>query len=330
VATERGASSPTAAVSQALVTRAEAAVSTLLGDAVVEATVIPRGYGHDNLRVTLASGREAVVKFPYWPRPEKFARVEATLARLRETGLPCPDILAADVAGNRGEPSVILSWLPGEPLSEIWPALADDERHEIGREIGEWMARLHAVRVPGVSQGDLLLRDLDLRVGRARESGLIPDRLLDAAWAIVEPVAVSRIGEVAAIVHGDLYLDNVIVAGKPGARRLAGVIDFDRVMPDDPASEFVKIRWLVFKRCPELIEPILTGYLRAGGDPDAASPVSRRALACQLLEAIASVVYFTNRAQTPHAAANDLEMAADAWRRLTLLLEGEPVTADRA
>ena len=306
-----------------LIGRAEVAVSSLLGDTIVEAEPITRGFVHDNVRVVLVSGREAIVKFPYWPRPDKFARIQIMFERMRAAGVGCPDVLAADITGERGEPCLILSWLPGETLSDAWPTLSDDEQQAIGHDIGEWAARLHAIRFPDVSRGELLRLDLDRRLGLAREAGLIPEALLDDSRAIIEPVAVEGTDVPAAAIHGDLYLDNIVISGEPGSRRMAGVIDFDRVMPEDPTREFVKFRWWVFERYPELIDPLLTGYLRAGGDPDAASPVSRRSHALQLLETIGGYVYFTGRASGDHSHPTDTVMAADMRRRFSLLVGGE-------
>lgn len=307
----------------ALIARAELAVCRLLDDVVIEAKPIARGFVHDNVHVVLASGHEAVVKFPYVPRSERMARKRMMFECLRAAGVGCPDVLAADIEGETGEPCLILSWLPGETLSDAWPTLSEDEQQAIGREIGEWTARLHAIRFPDIAQGELLQRDLERRLRLARESGLISEPLLERSRTIITPVAADRIAEPARAIHADLYLDNVIISGDPGARRMAGVIDYDRVMPEDPVREFVKFRWWVFEKFPELIEPLLTGYLRAGGDPDAASPVSRRAHALQLLETIGGLVYFTTRAGTPHGQPNDLVMAADMRRRFDLLIGGE-------
>ncbi len=253
-------------------------------------------------------------------------RMQMMFDRLREAGVGCPEVLATDVAGEYGEPCLILSWLPGETLSDAWASLTDDEQQSIGHDIGEWSARLHAIQFPDIRQGDLLQRDLERRLGLAREAGLIPEPLLDTARSIIEPVAASRMAEPAVATHSDLYLDNVIIDGDPGSRRMAGVIDFDRTMPEDPTREFVKFRWWIFEKYPELIEPLLTGYLRAGGDPDAASPVSRRSHALQLLETISGLVYFTARASTPHGTPNDVAMAADMRRRFNLLIDGEPAS----
>jgi aminoglycoside phosphotransferase (APT) family kinase protein len=306
-----------------MIERAGIAVARLLDDVVVEAQPIERGFVHDNIRVRLASGREALVKFPYWPRVDRTDRMLRMFEHLRAAGIGCPDVLAADIPGAHGEPCLILSWLPGEMLSDAWPTLTRDERQDIGRELGEWTARLHAVEIPGLSQGELLQRDLDRRLRLAREADLIPEPLLDLSRSIVEEVAVSRLSVSARAVHGDLYLDNVIITGEPGARRMAGVIDYDRLMPEDPARDFVKFRWWIFERYPDLIDPLLTGYLRAGGDPDAASPVSRRSHALQLLETIAGYVYFTGRAGALHGHPTDGVMAADIHRRFKLLIGGE-------
>jgi aminoglycoside phosphotransferase (APT) family kinase protein len=306
-----------------LIARAEAAVARLLHDRVVDARPIARGYVHDNIQVRLASGRDLVVKFPYLPRVERFERMRTMLARIRAAGLACPEIVADDMPGQHGEPCMILSWVPGETLSDIWPVLTVDERYAIGHDLGEWTARLHAIRFDDVTQGELLQRDLDRRLRFARESGLFTERELTFAQDTIGAVANARSDVPAVTVHGDLYLDNVIVSGQPGSRRMAGVIDFERTMPEDPAREFVKFRWWIYEKYPDIEAPLLAGYLAAGGGPELADPDSPRARALQLLETIAGVVYFTGRAASPQAHPNDLPMVADMRRRFDLLAAGE-------
>jgi aminoglycoside phosphotransferase (APT) family kinase protein len=306
----------------ALIARAETAVARLLHDRVIDARPIARGFVHDNIQVRLASGRDLVVKFPYLPRVERFERMRTMLERIQAAGLACPEIVAGDMPGQHGEPCMILSWVPGEALSDIWPDLTDDERRAIGRDLGDWTARLHAIQFDDISQGELLQRDLDRRLRLARESGLFTERELTFAQDMIGAVASARLDVPAVAVHGDLYLDNVIVSGPPGSRRMAGVIDFERTMPEDPAREFVKFRWWIYERYPDIEAPLLTGYLAAGGDPDVTDFDSPRSRALQLIETIAGVVYFTGRADSPHAHPNDLPMAADMRRRFDLLVAG--------
>lgn len=252
-----------------------------------------------------------MVKFPRWPRPEKQRHVTTMLERLRRHDIPAPDVLAEDVEAREvPEPVLILSYLPGEALSDVYETLTGDERRVIGQELGELLARIHAVEISERRQGDLALVELERRVRRARESGLIPDEQVEMAAAIVEGVAATRRDEPARAIHGDIYPDNLIVEGTPGQRHLAGLIDFDHVDHDDPARDFVKLRWWLFEPLPDLVDPVLSGYLRAGGDPDAASPVSHRFLAASLLETMAGIVYFTER-----NSPNDASMAADFRHR---------------
>ncbi len=324
VDSERYSTSRISSQEQSLAQRAKRAVAGLLNDRVVDASPIARGYVHDNVHVRLASGREAIVKFPYVPSLDRFNQIRSMLDRLHEAGISCPEILASDFTGDRAtEPCMILSWLPGTTLSDVWETLTPDEQQQIGRDIGEWLAQLHAVRIDGVSQGRLLHRDLERRLRLAAETGLFTNRLLDRSREIIYRVAESRTDEPAVAVHGDVYLDNIIVDGEPGSRRLTGVIDFDRIRAEDPGRDFVKLRWWVFERYPELADPVLTGYLQSGGDADAASPVSYRSHALQLIETISGLLYFTARSVTPHRHDNDVIMADDMRRRFDLLIDGE-------
>lgn len=296
--------------------RATVAVERLLDDSVLTARLIRRGFGHANVHVRLASGTQAIVKFPRWSRPDKHRHAIAMLERLRTHGVRLPAVLAEDLErGIAPEPVVILSYLPGEALSDVYPTLSFHEREKVGSELGELRAIIHAVRIPDLCQGSLSLTELERRTRRARESGLISKDQVKLAAAIVEEVASARMEQPACVIHGDVYPDNIIVARSPGERHLAGLIDFDHVDHDDPARDFVKLRWWVFEPLSDLVDPILSGYLRAGGDPDAASPASHRFMAAALLETMAGIIYFTER-NNPH----DNHMAVDFRRRFEHLI----------
>lgn len=299
-----------------LESRAAEAVERLLGDRVVACHRLDRGFTNANVQVRLESGAEALVKFPQWPRPEKQRHVTAMLEHLRQHGIPAPTVLAEDVAAQVSrEPVVILSFIPGDTLSDVYSGLSASERERIGVRLGELLARMHAVEVSGRHQGELALAELRRRVQRAKETRLIPDEQVEIAAALVEGVARMRMGEPARVIHGDIYPDNIIVARPPGERELIGLIDFDHVDHDDPVRDFVKLRWWVFEPLPDLVDPVLSGYLRAGGDPDAASPVSHRFMAASLLETMAGIPYFMAR-NTSH----DDQMAADFRRRFERLI----------
>ena len=299
-----------------LESRAAQAVECLLSDRIVACNLLDRGFTHANVQVQLESGAEALVKFPQWPRPEKQRHVTAMLEHLRQHGIPTPTVLAEDVEAQVSrEPVVILSFIPGDTLSDVYSGLSASERERIGVQLGGLLARMHAVEISDRYQGELALAELQRRVQRAKETRLILDDQVELAAAFVEGVARMRMGEPARVIHGDVYPDNIIVAGPPGERELAGLIDFDHVDHDDPARDFVKLRWWVFEPLPDLVDPVLSGYLRAGGDPDAASPVSHRFMAASLLETMAGIPYFTAR-NTPH----DDQMAADFRRRFERLI----------
>lgn len=58
---------------------------------------------------------------------------------------------------------------------------------------------------------------------------------LDAASYVLDDVTRP------ALVHFDLWQGNILVAGEPGARRIGGIIDGERMFWGDPAADFVSL-----------------------------------------------------------------------------------------
>lgn len=301
---------------------ATSAVATLLGDEVVSARLIPRGYVNQNVYVALRSGREALVKLPSDPASfaPRLARMDDALQRLADAGFPAPAILAADADGSRtGVPCVVLTYLPGAALTDRYASLTPAERDEIGRSLGATAARLHQVRLPDRSVRRLLLDELPQRAARARELALVDDGTLERVTRHVEAAARGATSP-GVLAHRDLYLDNVIVSEDGQPLTVRGLIDFEGARASDPAREFVKLRWWVFEEYPDLEAPVVGGYLDAGGDPDAASVVSARYRAAALLECVAGIIYFETRGR-----GRAQELAADMRRRLITMLGEETV-----
>lgn len=133
---------------------------------------------------------------------------------------------------------MLLSWLEGEDLEGVLPALPEAEQYRLGREAGAILRRIHS----------LPLDPADRPAGTKREKKLLqleryercPDRVAgdeDAVRFVRE--GISRIWrEPPVYLHGDFHPGNLIY--QPDGS--IGVIDFNRWEVGDPWEEFYKLQ----------------------------------------------------------------------------------------
>ncbi|MEU1438442.1 aminoglycoside phosphotransferase family protein [Streptomyces sp. NPDC005786] len=215
-------------------------------------------------RVHLTDGRRWVVKTPppggahlAYERDLLVNEVTfytAAAALAEEAAVPVLVHSGLDPAAPGGA-YVVMTDRPGRPWHEVADALADDDARRLRAELGRIVGRLHTVPGPGgfgypsAALGPLAptwrgaftamtgaVLD-DARTYGARLPCEVADirRLLDAASYVLDEVTRP------ALVHFDLWQGNILVAGEPGARRIGGVIDGERMFWGDPVADFVSL-----------------------------------------------------------------------------------------
>jgi fructosamine-3-kinase len=194
--------------------RLAVAAATLLGGELVEVTALPGGDLSQIVRLRLRDGRVAVAKGGPHPRAEA-----AMLAAIAASGAPAPAVLAVT------DDTLVLEALPENgTASDAWDELA------------AVLARLHAATGDSYGWAD------DYAFGAVRIVNTATDdwpsfwaqhRLLVHAADVPAPLArrierlAAGLGERlperprAALLHGDLWTGNVLVAGG----RVSGLID---------------------------------------------------------------------------------------------------------
>lgn len=213
--------------------------------------------GERTLLLELRENRRAVLRLAAPPDPgagDPLAAELAALAALRaEIDLPIPEILAHDLHADAGAPYLLTSYLDGMNLVEAIAVMTDDHRYELGRALGALMARAHvyaaaaygaldpadppAVRPdaavardddgePLDDAGDedvrYLLARLDAAAAEAHAAGELDAAAEEQlrAWARDN---VAPTGRPAALVHGDLRPERVLVRRRERRWTLAGL-----------------------------------------------------------------------------------------------------------
>jgi aminoglycoside phosphotransferase (APT) family kinase protein len=221
-------------------------------------------------RLRLGDGRDVVLKAgppPGTPLLRYETGIVAAEAdyyrrvRAAAPGVPVPEVLAA------GDDWVLVTHLPGLPLTDVGGDAADAVRHQVGAAL----ARIH--QVTGPRYGYPAPRT-GAATWPAAFAAIVDDLLDDAVtWGVALPVPAALIRDTVArhagllaavdrpaLLHVDLWDGNVLAEGD----RLTGLVDGERHLYGDPLLDLVSPA--LFRRIEdEPAHPLLRGYAEAAG-----------------------------------------------------------------
>lgn len=229
--------------------------------------------GRDLTYPTFLCDTAVVVKLfgPHWAGPESYAAEAAAYVLLRGTDLPVPRLLASGdlcpSAEGRSWPYLVLSRVPGRPYAARQDRLAAEEREGVARQLGAFLARLHALPLP--REGPLATWDRFLQLLRRRRRegptdhlrwGHLPPALCDELESFLprDPASLLEPGRPPSFVHGDLHGEHVFV--DPGTLRLTGVLDFTDASAGDPRYDLVALHLGTFRADKGLLAACLEWY----------------------------------------------------------------------
>jgi aminoglycoside phosphotransferase (APT) family kinase protein len=251
------------------------------------------GWFNAVFQIRTGDGRRAIVKIA--PRPgtpvlryeQGIMSTEAMFCRQAgaRPGIPVPELI------GEGPGFLVMSEVEGVSWARAAGHLDAGERAVLLRELGQIVARLHALPCPPGRFGC-----------PAPEAGLLANNWPAAFTAMVEailedaarwhsPIGISpaevrdlladsaeALAEVrkASLVHFDLWPGNVFITGAPpagGTPRVTGIIDHERAFWGDPAAELVSL---------EICGPagpgsdLAAGYAEGGGQLSFTPALRRR------------------------------------------------------
>jgi aminoglycoside phosphotransferase (APT) family kinase protein len=232
--------------------RVSSAVAAALGEAVDEVEHVPVGFGNENWRASMSSGRVVLAKFGPLTSLPKWRSAGRAVELAAAAGVPTPPLLHL---APSGDPLVrIFGWADGhnpDPRAMDPPQVA-----AMFSTLGQAVARLHSValgefssRLDGTAPafgtwaGYLSYR-LGQVMARCRECGALPEPVLTRVSGLVGELAAAASPKAAVtLVHRDLHAGNLLV-GPDG--RLAAILDFDMAEAWDCAGEWFKLSRLLF------------------------------------------------------------------------------------
>lgn len=219
------------------------------------------GGGHFNTcyALTLADGRRCILRaaplpepgMPLWRHERDLLRrqcnIQPTLASL---GVVAPELIHADFSHQHiGRDWALFSWREGQVWHEINPQLTPAQQSSLWRQYGALVARLHALRgqtygfpAPRAPYACFSSWFLDVMADLATdldEQGLMVEGLSRLMDLLREGRSLlDAVGE-PCLVHGDLWLRNVLIAPRGEDWAITGLLDAERAFWGDPAAEWI-------------------------------------------------------------------------------------------
>ena len=120
---------------------------------VVGLTKLAEGGFNRTFVVALRDGRQVVARVPYpvtAPNYYAVASEVATIEYLRACGIPAPQVYGYSADGDNvaGVPYIIMEFVQGSLLTEVWPSLNDEEVVSVIRQLTQLEAQMMALPFP--------------------------------------------------------------------------------------------------------------------------------------------------------------------------------------
>ncbi|NYG56176.1 phosphotransferase family protein [Nocardioides perillae] len=221
--------------------------------------------------LTALGGERTVVRvYAARGRPAEAPEVDAAVLRLVRGLVPVPDVLEVR-RGRADAPGLLVtSWVPGDRLDEVLPALDADGQARVGAAVGRVAADLAGM--PQLERGWFLDAGLRVQPWRpdlpayvdevgARLVGWTPDER-GGLLAVAEE-AQDRLETLAraSLVHGDLNPKNVLV--DPGSLEVTAVVDWEFAHAGLPTADLGNlVRW---DRAPGWVEAVVGAWAERHG-----------------------------------------------------------------
>ncbi|KAI9507088.1 kinase-like domain-containing protein [Russula earlei] len=122
-------------------------------DDVVSLSKLSEGGFNRTFIITLRDGRQMVARIPYpitVPKYYTVASEVATIEYLRSSGLPAPEIYgySPDSDNAAGTAYILMEFVQGSKLSDVWPGLDDQEVISVVRKLTQLESRMMSLSFP--------------------------------------------------------------------------------------------------------------------------------------------------------------------------------------
>lgn len=173
--------------------------------------------------------------------------------RLHEYGLPVPKLLCADLSKTIIDRNYIISeFSEGHNAFYRLKQLTTREQDSVFGELGDYARRIHSIKNPEKHFGYpapltphrrwsefvrwhllSLCREMEAHPYLSLPDHISVPSILDKLGGVLDEIAIPR------LVHGDLWLRNILIKRHHGNYRITAILDWDRSLWGDPYFEWI-------------------------------------------------------------------------------------------
>jgi aminoglycoside phosphotransferase (APT) family kinase protein len=219
--------------------------------------------------ISAAGGAEYLVRISR-EEESQFAEEAWAITQCLAAGAPVPEVHLVGTEEHDGETLefMVMTKLPGRPLSEVLPGLTASQRARAWQAAGAALARVHAVRVGGFYRRSPA-GAWDFPDWQAVMNSSIHDRSAERPWILQAGFTEDEFADMIRLMvryrdefdcpqpvlcHGDYLPEHIFVDEE---LRVRGVIDFGGYRGDHPIHDFALLAMEGYEAD---LESLLTGY----------------------------------------------------------------------
>lgn len=188
-------------------------------------------------------------------------------------GIPVPELVAQGLLLEENDhwnwPFLVFEFLDGISIGESWEALAQNERQQIAKEMGQIVRAIHTIPLvdDGYFQKDwqLFRKFIESQklncYRRLKKAGGVPEHLLSQLEDFLLPVEeLIDFNQSPHLIHADLTRDHLLGKVINGHWTTQGIIDFGDAMAGNLGYELVALHFDLFKGDKQMLRIFLESY----------------------------------------------------------------------
>ncbi|WP_421383400.1 phosphotransferase family protein [Bacillus salacetis] len=252
----------------------------LNGRKIVQIEPLGGGLSNSNLKI-IVDNKDTFVLRIYNESGVK-AKVEMKVLELVENTLPVPRVLYYDFSLSQfNYPFLLLSWVEGVQLSELFLTGDEASLSNAGYEVGRYLAKMHSIQFasPGFFDEHLNIQPFELSGSESFKSLIdemisggpvtesLGSELIRSIMEFTNEQAhlIDDIGNKSSLVHSDFNPLNILIQKEGNSVNVTGILDWEFSFSNSPLIDVGNM--LRYENIQEssFIKPFISSYLKNGG-----------------------------------------------------------------
>lgn len=252
----------------------------LNGKSITRIEPLGGGLSNSNLKITLQNEETIVLRI--YNDGGKKADIEKEVLQLVHGKLPVPEVLYHDFSLSTLEyPFVVLSWVDGFQLSELFQKGDPSDLANSGNEVGRHLAEMHNIQFSSPGFFDATLNVQEFKISGAASFLAVLDEILRdrpviqnlgsdmvhkiGQFAKEQAPLLVHLGNQSSLVHSDFNALNILVEREGNGIRVTGILDWEFAFSNSPLIDIGNMLRYENGDVSSFMRPFISSYRDNGG-----------------------------------------------------------------